>query len=183
MTTRNHDLLTGELRATARQFLDSFAGVSPAQWSFKPAPDRWSIAETAEHVTAVELNVHQLLTSRLLNLPAAPEQRAEMKGKDMMITTRMFDRSERRAAPESVLPNGRWPDARSVVQAFAAARDGTIGWLEKIDVDLRGYCAPHPLLGLLDGKQWALFMAAHAERHARQILEVKSADGWPGGGK
>lgn len=183
MMIGNHDLLAGELRATARQFLDSFAGVTPEQWSFRPAPGRWSIAETAEHVTVVELSVHRLLTTRLLNLPAAPEQRAEMKGKDMMVTTTMFDRSERRPAPESVLPTGRWPDAGSLVQAFTAARDETIGWLEKVEVDLRGYCAPHPVLGLLDGKQWALFMAAHAERHARQILEVKTAEGWPGGGR
>jgi hypothetical protein len=180
MMTKNHELLTRELRTTAREFLTSFAGVTPEQWSFKPARDRWSIAETAEHVTIVETGVHRLLTTRLLNLPAAPEQRAEMKGKDVMVTTMVVDRSVRVPAPESVLPQGRWPDAESVVRAFTAAREDTIGWLEEIEIDLRGYCAPHPLMGLLDGTQWALFMAAHAARHARQILEVKSAAGWPG---
>jgi hypothetical protein len=52
-------------------------------------------------------------------------------------------------------------------------------WLERTVVDLRGFCAPHPALGLLDGKQWLLFVAAHVERHTRQILEIKEQPGFP----
>jgi hypothetical protein len=41
--------------AKSRQgFLKATEGLSPAQWTFKPAPDRWSIQECAEHIVILE---------------------------------------------------------------------------------------------------------------------------------
>ena len=44
------DFLRSSVHAGRKTFLDAIAGLSEAQWKFKPAPDRWSIAEIAEHV-------------------------------------------------------------------------------------------------------------------------------------
>jgi hypothetical protein len=177
--SQSHNVLLNELRATSRGFLNAVADLTPPQWQFRTGPDQWSISETAEHVTIVESNIHRLLTTRLLNLPATPEQRAEMNGKDVTITTAMFDRSVRRPSPEMVRPSGRWPVPSAMIQMFQESREGLMGWLEQTEADLRGFCAPHPALGLLDGKQWLLFVAAHVERHTRQILEIKEQPGFP----
>lgn len=179
MTTTSHDLLLNELRATGREFLTSLAHLSPDQWHFKPGPDLWSIAETAEHVTLVETGAHRVITTRLLQQPSPLELRAQARAKDSLITTMMFDRSVRRPAPDFVMPKGTWPEASALVQAFDEARSGTITWLQSCTVDLRDYSSVHPTLGHLDGKQWILFIAAHAERHTRQIQEVKIAEGFP----
>jgi hypothetical protein len=42
------------LESTKKDVLDATKGLSSAQWNFKPAPDRWSIAECMEHIAAAE---------------------------------------------------------------------------------------------------------------------------------
>jgi len=37
----------------------------------------------------------------------------------------------------------------------------------------------HPALGPLDGYEWVLAVAAHTERHTKQILEVKADANFP----
>jgi hypothetical protein len=41
--------------------------------------------------------------------------------------------------------------------------------------DLRGKMFKHPLLGELDGYQAVLVIAAHPQRHALQIEEIKAS--------
>jgi len=38
------------LESTKKGVVDATKGLSDAQWNFKPAPDRWSIAEVMEHL-------------------------------------------------------------------------------------------------------------------------------------
>jgi hypothetical protein len=45
--------------------------------------------------------------------------------------------------------------------------------------DLRAHVVAHPALGPLDGYQWILTVAAHTERHTKQILEVKADTRFP----
>jgi hypothetical protein len=42
------------LQAGSKVFLDSVAGRSEVQLNFKPAPEKWSIAEVAEHIEEVK---------------------------------------------------------------------------------------------------------------------------------
>jgi len=177
--TKTYDLLRNELWLTGRGFMEAITGLAPRQWNFQPAPGRWSIRETAEHVTLVEQGVHRLVTSRLLLSPATPEQRAQLKDRDMVVAATLFDRSRRLEAPERVRPTGRWPEAGTFRELFEQARNATIAWIGSTDQDLRAYCFPHPILGLLDGKQWLFFIAAHTARHTKQILEIKAAPEWP----
>src|SRR5207245_579540 len=77
------------LKQTQKDFLASIDGVSEAQWKFKAAPDRWSIAETAEHIAVAEQAIWDLVTGKIMKSPAAPDKRAEVKGKDEMILTKI----------------------------------------------------------------------------------------------
>lgn len=45
------------LQSTHDAFLKSISGLSEKQWRFKPAPDRWSVAEVAEHITISESTI------------------------------------------------------------------------------------------------------------------------------
>lgn len=178
--TRSHDILTNELEHTSRGFTRSLEGISPEGWLHRPAPDCWSVAETAEHVALVENSILKALRTKLAQNPLADTARAGQKARDAFVTTSMFDRSTRRPAPEFVRPTGRYPEPRMAAEAFSTARAALIEWLATTELDLRGLALPHPALGLLDGKQWILFAAAHCERHTRQILEVRQAPGFPG---
>jgi DinB superfamily len=42
------------LETNKKGVLDATRGLSEAQWNFKAAPDKWSVAECAEHIAAAE---------------------------------------------------------------------------------------------------------------------------------
>src|SRR6476469_5690165 len=82
LTKEERDKAIEYLKQTEKDFLASIEGVSEAQWKFKAAPDRWSIAETAEHIGLAEQLIWDRISGQIMKSPAAPEKRAEAKGKD-----------------------------------------------------------------------------------------------------
>src|SRR5919106_4803660 len=72
LTDQERDVALKHLAETRQNFLDSVAGLSDAQWTFKAGPDRWSIAEVAEHITISETVILQLITDRIMKSPKVP---------------------------------------------------------------------------------------------------------------
>ena len=58
------------LEETRAKFLKSIDGLSEAQWKFKAGPDRWSIAEVAEHIAISEGTILGLIQQKMLAMPA-----------------------------------------------------------------------------------------------------------------
>ena len=59
------------LEATKQDVLDATKGLSQAQWNFKPAPDRWSVAQVMEHIAAAEDFIRvNLVQDKVMTLPA-----------------------------------------------------------------------------------------------------------------
>jgi hypothetical protein len=173
------DTLIKMLSGSRDAFDFALTGMMPPQWTFKPAPGRWSIFEVTEHVATVESGTAQLMSGRLFARPATEQQKAETRGKDEVIVKAMKDRSRPMEAPELLRPSGRWPSPAGAVAAFQDSRERMIGLLSRAPGNLRDYCAPHPLLGTLDGQQWILFVVTHLERHIEQIAEIKVTPGFP----
>ena len=179
--------LTAEERAAALQqfqtsrdnFLKSIAGLSQKQWTFKAAPDRWSVAEVAEHITVSESTLFGLVQQRIMQSPATPEKREQVKGKDQMILDRMPDRSHKAQAPEFLRPTGRWASEAELTKTFEDSRKTTMDYIRTTNDDLRDHFFDHPAFGTLDGYQWLLLIATHSARHTAQILEVKADPNFP----
>src|SRR4051812_48969608 len=167
------------LKQTQKEFLSSIEGVSEAQWKFKAAPDRWSIAETAEHITVTEQFIWDLVTGKIMKSPAAPEKRAEVKGKEEMILTKIPDRSRKAQAPEPLKPTGRWATREALAKEFESIRAKEIAYVTETKEDLRSHFEEHPAVKTLDAWQWLLFNGAHCKRHTAQILEVKTDANYP----
>ncbi len=158
------------LEVSAEAFRRAQAEVSEAAWSARPAPDRWSPAELVEHLALVETSTLKLVTRKLFAEPAPAEALAEAAGKTERLTA--FQESPtRRVAPDFVTPRGKWPGRGECVAAFEEARAAMIEAYRNAPADLERYAAPHPMLGQLDGFQWALFLALHLERHLGQLRE------------
>lgn len=100
LTSQEREAALKQFETTRDNFLKSIAGLSPKQWTFKPAPDRWSVAEVAEHITVAESTLFGLVQKQIMGSPVAPEKRAQVQGKDEMILQRMPDRSHKAQAPE-----------------------------------------------------------------------------------
>ncbi len=161
-------------REVLRQKVD---GLSGEQRSFRPAAERWSIADCIEHLTIVETFTLQRI-QQLLEQP--PAGKPDTHGKDELILGKVPVRGTRVKGPEAVMPAGRWPDFDDLLRQFEAARQRTIDFGRETGAELRAYAFPHPFLGPLDWYQWLLFLAAHCERHAGQMEEVKSDPAFPG---
>jgi len=167
------------LKQTQKDFLSSIEGVSEAQWKFKAAPDRWSIAETAEHIAVTEGFIWEMVTGKIMKSPAAPEKRAEVKGKEEMIMAKIPDRSRKAQAPEPLKPTGRWATREALAKEFEAMRAKEITYVAETKEDLRSHFEEHPAVKTMDAWQWLIFNGAHCKRHTAQILEVKADPNYP----
>lgn len=173
------DFAMSELHATRKQFLDSIVGLSDAQWNYKPGPDRWSIAEVAEHIATAEDAIRQLVATRVMQSPADPSKRDEVKGKEQKLAATITDRSQKAQAPEFLQPAHRWKDQATLAAHFRQSRDSAIEYLQTTNDGLRDHFLPHPAAGLLDAYQWFVLIAEHTARHVKQIEEVKASPGYP----
>lgn len=150
-------------------------GVDGELWNFKPAADRWSIAEILEHMGVVEERLLENVFSRLSEAPEADAKR-DVQAIDTRIVALGRDRSTGIKAPEATAPSGRWTPEESMQRILAGSEKiGAV--LRAPGVPLRGRIVAHPVAGQLDGYQWVLLAAAHNERHTLQILEVKAMAG------
>ena len=160
------------------KFLDSIAGLTPEQLAFKAAPDRWSIAECAEHITLSEDLIFKM-AERALAAPAVKRDAAVYLKVDQQILKTMVDRSNKGKAPEALKPSNKWKTMDAMITEFKEKRKKTLEWVERTDADVRGHALPHPEFKELDAFQWVLLLSAHTERHTLQISEVKEDEKFP----
>ncbi|HXN28477.1 MAG TPA: DinB family protein [Candidatus Acidoferrales bacterium] len=148
---------------------------TPAQWNFKAAPDKWSVAQTLEHIALAEDDLFQTITEKVMKAPAGAADRDTAKF-DALVLNMVPDRSTKRQAPAELVPTGRWTPAETL-DHFLKSRARTIEFLQSTG-DLRQHVLDSPL-GPLDAYEWVLFIAAHSERHTKQILEVEASPNFP----
>lgn len=172
------------LQQTRNGVIGATKGLSDAQWKFKPAPDRWSIAEILEHmVLTQELILGPVREQLAKATPAAAER--DYKQVDSVVVNQLPDRLSKFQAPEFLQPTGRWTPAESLDRLnknYARLTD----YLETTP-DLRQHvieAAPLKAVSKgkydsMDGYQWILGAGAHTERHTKQMLEVKADTNFP----
>jgi hypothetical protein len=157
--------------------------LSKQQWTFKPAPDRWSIAEIVEHMVAAQDYILGPVRKQLAKAPA-PDER-DTRRVDEILIDQMPDRTAKFQAPEFLKPAGRCAPAdcmERLLKNYVELRK----YLETTP-DLRAHVVDAPALKAIskgaydsiDGYQAILLIAAHTERHAKQILEVRADAGFP----
>jgi hypothetical protein len=179
LTKEERDRAVEYLKQTQKDFLAATEGLSDAQWKFKAAPDRWSIAEVSEHIAITEQTIWELVSGKIMKSPATPEKAADAKGKDEIILTKIPDRSRKAQAPEQLKPTGRWATRAALVKDFESKRAQEIAYLAETKDDLRNHFEEHPALKTMDAYQWLIFNGAHCKRHTAQILEVKADPNYP----
>ena len=177
LTEQDRLTLQKHLQQTRQAFLESISGLSDAQWTYKAGPDRWSIAEVAEHIAISETTILQLVTDKVLKSP--PFQRDPNGMSDEKLMAGLMDRTNRFQAPEFLRPTNRWATRDALAKDFIAARDKTEAYVKSTTDDLHGHGGPHPVFKMLDGYQWVLLLSAHSGRHTAQINEVKESPGYP----
>ncbi|MGC9947761.1 MAG: DinB family protein [Bryobacteraceae bacterium] len=177
LTQAERDRAIAELTASRQQFLDSVAGLSPAQWNFKPDEKTWSVAECAEHIAVSEDVIFGMVTKQVMQSPAAPDKKSAVT--DDFILTAVVNRTQKFQAPEVLRPTHRFATPQEIVDHFKQSREATIAYMRTTQDDLRGHFGEHPVLKTLDAYQWILLLSAHSQRHTAQLNEVKANPNFP----
>ena len=176
LSQKDRDFAMSYLHATRKQVLDAVDGLTEAQWKFKQADDRWSVAQVLEHIVVTERALLGMV-QKTASGPASPVPEAS-KVKDDDIMKMISSREKKVQAPEQLRPTGSLGTGASEIEQFRQTRDATINYVRTTNDDLRAHSGKSPL-GQVDCVQWLLYIGAHSERHLAQILEVKADPKFP----
>jgi hypothetical protein len=165
------------LETTKQGVLDSVKGLSEAQWNFKPAPDRWSVAQVMEHIATAEDFIRTADKENVMKAPAGDATR-DVKKADEGVLMMVPDRSHKIQAPEPLVPANKYGTPEAAIKHFVESRAETEAFL-KDTPGLRAHVATDTPIGALDGYEFILLIAAHSERHTKQINEVKADPNFP----
>ena len=179
MTAEEREKVIALLEKSRERFLAAVSGLSDAQWKWKPAPERWSVGETAEHIVLAEAalfaNVKKALAS-----PPNPDWEAKTKGKTEFIERVMAPRLGKAQAPDPIVPTGKLAQAE-VRARFEEQRVEIVKFAKETEAPLKEYTVEHPfpVFNTLNAYQWLIYAPLHTMRHDKQIAEVKATAGYP----
>ena len=151
-------------------FHASANGVPESLAHTRPEENRWSVLECVEHVTTVE----EMFLKRLAG-GGYTEAPPEDKVKEAALAERFVDRTNKRQAPEAVLPKGRFASLAEGLKQFRKRPRRHLQFARERSADLYTLASVHPAFGPLNGMEALMIIAGHSQRHAEQIREVRAA--------
>jgi uncharacterized damage-inducible protein DinB len=178
MTAEERARVVQLLKDSENEYLSSIEDLNEAQWNWKPAPHRWSVGQTAEHIMQAEVIFFWKL-QRAIQSPANPGWETKTAGKAELLERVMLDRSQKATAPEPT--QHQRLSQEEVVRRFKKLRPQIIEFAEETQIPLKAHTAEHPfpIFKTLNAYQWLLIIPLHTMPHNQQIAEVKAAPGYP----
>ena len=158
------------LEKSTEDFQAAAGGVPESLAKTRPEANRWSVLDCVEHVTTVEeMFLKRLASGEYTEAPSKDKER------ESALAERFVDRTNKRQAPETVLPKGRFTSLAEGLEVFHSARGRTVQFARERGADLYTLASMHPAFGPLNGVEALMIIAGHARRHAEQIREVRAA--------
>ena len=161
------------------------AGRSSEALNWRPAANRWSIAECIEHLN---LTADMLLreVDKSIAAGVAAEPGTEGVARHSMLFRWLLPVIEpppkkRFKAKPDLTPRPDL-DAQRVIERFAKVQDEIVERLERArGIDLTRTKVRHPLIRLMSFRLGEIFttIAAHERRHLQQAEQVTKAEGFP----
>lgn len=167
------------LESSKKDVLAAVKYLSPAQWNFKAAPEKWSIAECMEHIAAAEDFIRGNIENGLMKAPPVPGRDVEKI--DANIIAHVEDCSHKAQAPEPIMPTNRFGSPQGSIDHFLKSRAETEDFLKNTP-GLRDHAVDSPAgpnAPKWDAYEFILLIGAHSERHTKQILEVRADPNYP----
>jgi DinB superfamily len=167
------DLLVEHLAKAQTEFLRAADAIAPEAWKTRPRPDRWSAAELVAHVVSVE----KAVIEKADRVSQKPPRHIPLY-KRFRLPTRLAElRVIRLKSPIPVLP-AALRGKEDMLAELRDARERSLAFMEETrHRELGAYLWRHPALGMLNMYSWMEFLAAHENRHTKQMREI--ADSLP----
>jgi hypothetical protein len=178
MTTTEKTFALELLSRSASAVYASTGNLTAAQLAYKPAADRWSVADCLKHLAAAEKELWAMAQGSLSQAPN-PEKRSAIRLTDEQLVAAVRDRTQKSKTFAALEPaNSPYKTAAEAAAAFSESRGKLIGFVQTTDLDLRNRVLELPV-GTYDVYQFILLIAAHSERHLQQIQEVMADPDFP----
>ena len=179
MTAEDRAKVIKLLNESHKQTLDLMQGLSVEQLKFKPAPEKWSVLEVAEHIYLAEGLLFGAVEKALAE-KENPEWEAKTRGKTEFLQRVMVSRDRKATAPESIVPSGKLT-RDDVIAKLKASRAKTLKFTEETKLPLKAHTLDHPfpVFNTLNAYQWLIYIPLHNIRHNKQIEEVKADPNFP----
>jgi uncharacterized damage-inducible protein DinB len=157
------------------KLIQTVSDLSNEQAASRRAPDAWSIAEIAEHLSITE--------KRMLGLFNKLLEKAESEGlvnenngiiaPPISLTEQAEQaKTQKFTAPEHLIPNQAATISASL-ESLKASRASVHQLRTRIEsADVSKMRFPHPAFGPLNLYQWLAFIGLHEAHHLRQIKET-----------
>ena len=167
------------LKESQAETLAALEKLSDEQLKFKPAPERWSVSEVAEHILLAEGSLFGAVQRAIATAPN-PDWEAKTKGKTEFLEDVLAGRKGKAQAPESIVPSGKLT-RQELISKFKEARAKTMKFTEETQVPLKAHTMDHPfpVFGTLNAYQWLIYIPLHNIRHNKQIAEVMADPNFP----
>jgi DinB family protein len=176
MTRAERAELIDLLNKSEKEFLQAVESLTDPQWSFKPGPDRWSVAECAEHIVLADAMLFETATKSLTG-PSDEKWDATL-GKTEMLRRALPNRSTKVDAPVAIRPQ-HGMTRQQLMARFKEQRARALAYVQETEAPLKSHTAANPFFGPLNAHQWLLYIPLHHLRHNLQIAEVKTSPSYP----
>jgi hypothetical protein len=177
MTSEERTEVIKWLEQSRAEFLAAIDGVSDQQWKWKPAPDRWSVGEVAEHIVLAEAGLFGMV-NKALATPADADWETKTKSKTQTLVAVLAPRLGKAQAPEVLVPKGGLTPAQAK-ERFERQRAEIVKFATDTKAPLKEHLSDNPFFGPLNAYQWLIYVPLHTMRHDKQIAEVKATAGYP----
>lgn len=179
MTTEERAKLIQWLNESQAETIAAVEKLSDAQWNWKAAPEKWSVAECVEHIMLAEGTL-MAQAEKALAAPPNPDWAEKTKGKAEFIERVMVKRQGKAQAPEAIVPTGKLSRAE-LMKKLREVRAKTLKFAEATQLPLKAHTSEHPfpVFGTLNAYQWVIYIPLHNIRHNQQIAEVKANPNFP----
>jgi hypothetical protein len=179
LNDKERAFLIEQMEISKKAFLSSISGISEAQWTFKPAPNVWSVQECAEHIVLSESFIFAG-AQQVLKSPTVPRPETSNPEVDQKLAMAVQDRSHKATAPAPIDPVGKAATLTpaEAVKQFTAKRDENEQYVKTTSDELRTHVGQGPV-GPMDAYQTLVLMATHTARHTEQIKEVQANANYP----
>ena len=172
MSQPEREHLVAHLEMTQAWLADEVSSLSPRQLNYRPAPDRWTVAEVVQHLVISEPNYWKLLHDALKQPPKKLDQQAT----DADVLWYGIDRTRHDKTPANQNPIDQKIDIALAMKKFLAMHAQLLDMARTSNEDLRSHAVP---AWGVDAYQCLLEISTHEQRHILQIREIKASPGFP----
>jgi hypothetical protein len=180
MTEEERAKVVKSLLDSQKELMDMIVNLTDEQWNFRPAPFKWTVGQTAEHIALGEGLLFSQV-ERALAAPVNPDWETKTAKKEGLILGPVAMRGGKAQAPDPIQPIGKNMTRAEIMKLLKEGREKSLKFAKETNAELKAHTTEHPfpVFGTLNAYQWLLYVPAHNSRHNKQVAEIKANPNFP----